>query len=154
MRNYRCLHTGVPYNTAYHWNRPNAQKFRCLAFAYSLMSEVLHQTLQIIVLFKVLKYTTLLNYFTDDQNRNNLSRSFCFSCIVSLSDTEQTTSMPLQQFLCSQHFTVSDIRVVVFLRCVSSAGSFVFFHACSNSQCPPTLKDFHSKFYPLSFFNS
>jgi len=32
MRNYRSLHTGVPYYTAYGWNRPNvkAHYARCL----------------------------------------------------------------------------------------------------------------------------
>jgi len=32
--NYRCPHTGVPYNTAYGWNRPNF-KAQCSLFTYT-----------------------------------------------------------------------------------------------------------------------
>jgi len=32
--NYHCLHTGVPYKTAYGWNRPNV-KAQCSLFTYT-----------------------------------------------------------------------------------------------------------------------
>ena len=33
--NYRCPHTGVPYNTVYGWNRPSV-KAQCSLFTYKL----------------------------------------------------------------------------------------------------------------------
>ena len=30
-----CLHTGVPYNTAYGWNRPNVNTVQCSLFTYT-----------------------------------------------------------------------------------------------------------------------
>ena len=35
--NYGCLHTGVPYNTACGWNRPNV-KAQCSLFTYTNIS--------------------------------------------------------------------------------------------------------------------
>ena len=35
MSNYSCLHTWVPYNTAYGWNRPNVNA-QCSLFTYTI----------------------------------------------------------------------------------------------------------------------
>jgi len=46
--NYRCLHTGVPYNTAYGWNRPNG-KAQSSLFTYTQGFHTCDQSIQIMV---------------------------------------------------------------------------------------------------------
>jgi len=58
--NYCCLHTGVPYNTAFGWNRPYV-KAQCSLFTYNLFNNRQHNIYIHQYLSCFMKYTFKLS---------------------------------------------------------------------------------------------
>ena len=65
--NYRYLHTGVPYNTAYGWNMPNV-KAQCSPFTYSNTLRPVYDYLLFIV-----KYFYKVSWVRQFYTHNSLS---------------------------------------------------------------------------------